>query len=210
LYDRLKTASGELVNEHLEADLSYQNNLVRFLENHDEQRVAQEFITPKHFAAAIITFLSTGLRFFHDGQLEGRTAHVSVHLRRRKEEQQNAEIKTFYNKLLQISETTCRAKWYLLSKKPGWTLESSTKDFVSFFRGVSNTTAILVVVNYSKNEGECSIEFKGLESFFTGTTIKVVNAFTSEHFEKLGTDLLQHGWFFHLHGWGFNVFYLTK
>jgi len=210
LYDRLKTSSGALVNEHLEADLSFQTNLLRFLENHDEQRVAQEFTTPKHFAAALITFLSTGLRFFHDGQLEGRKSHVSVHLCRRKEEVPNVDIKTFYNYLLPLCNVTLQAEWHLLVKKPGWALKESVKDFVSFLRIVSDNLAVFVVVNYSQNEGECSIEFKGLESYFKDKTIKIENIFTSETFVKQGNDLLQQGWFFHFNGWGYNVFYFKK
>ena len=57
---------------HLWADLAYQNRLARFLENHDEPRAAHEFPPPVHQAAAVITFLTPGLRFFHEGQLEGR------------------------------------------------------------------------------------------------------------------------------------------
>ena len=33
-----------------------------------------------HEAAAVITFLSPGLRFFHQGQFEGRRKRISPHL----------------------------------------------------------------------------------------------------------------------------------
>ncbi len=33
-----------------------------------------------HQAAAVFTFLSPGLRFFHDGQIEGRQKRISPHL----------------------------------------------------------------------------------------------------------------------------------
>jgi len=89
-------------------------------------------------------------------------------------------------------------------------LKESVKDFVSFLRIVSDNLAVFVVVNYSQNEGECSIEFKGLESYFKDKTIKIENIFTSETFVKQGNDLLQQGWFFHFNGWGYNVFYLKK
>ena len=54
--------------------------LARFLENHDEPRAAAEFPWPQHQAAAIITFLSPGLRFFHQGQFEGARVRVPAHL----------------------------------------------------------------------------------------------------------------------------------
>ena len=40
LYDRLRDGHVRPVPEHLQAGLDYQNKLVRFLENHDEPRIA--------------------------------------------------------------------------------------------------------------------------------------------------------------------------
>ena len=62
------------------AGLDYQNKLARFLENHDEPRAAATFAPGMHEAAAVITFLSPGLRFFHQGQFEGRRKRISPHL----------------------------------------------------------------------------------------------------------------------------------
>ena len=54
--------------------------MARFLENHDEPRAATSFSIEIHQAAAVITYLSPGLRFFHQGQLEGKTKRISPHL----------------------------------------------------------------------------------------------------------------------------------
>ncbi len=43
-------------------------------------RAAAAFPAEVHEAAAVITFLSPGLRFFHQGQLEGRGKRISPHL----------------------------------------------------------------------------------------------------------------------------------
>ena len=40
LYDRIAEQDASAVRDHLRADLSYQSRLVRFLENHDEPRIA--------------------------------------------------------------------------------------------------------------------------------------------------------------------------
>ena len=53
-------------------DWGYEEKLVRFLENDDELRAASAFQLAVHQAAAIIAYLIPGLRFFHEGQLEGR------------------------------------------------------------------------------------------------------------------------------------------
>src|SRR4029079_12303001 len=68
LYDRLRDGHARPIREHFHADIDYQQKMVRFLENHDEQRAAAEFSEETHEAAAMLTFLSPGLRFFHQGQ----------------------------------------------------------------------------------------------------------------------------------------------
>ena len=80
LYDRLRERHARPVREHFHAGLDYQNKLARFLENHDEPRAAATFPPGVHEAAAVITFLSPGLRFFHQGQFEGRKKRISPHL----------------------------------------------------------------------------------------------------------------------------------
>ena len=67
LYDRLRNRQARPVREHLQAGLDYQSKLVRFLENHDEPRAAAAFAPGMHEAAAVITYLSPGIRLFHQG-----------------------------------------------------------------------------------------------------------------------------------------------
>jgi hypothetical protein len=63
LYDRLCVGNTRPVREHFHAGLDYQEKLARFLENHDEPRAAATFAPGMHEAAAVVTFLSPGLRF---------------------------------------------------------------------------------------------------------------------------------------------------
>lgn len=100
LYDRLLSRDAASVRAHLWADLTYQNRLARFLENHDETRAAQQFPVPVHQAAAVITYLTPGLRFFHEGQFEGRRVKVSMHLGRRPKEPVDPVLQEFYRRLL--------------------------------------------------------------------------------------------------------------
>ena len=79
LYDRLREGHPQAVRGHLLAGLDYQNRLARFLENHDEPRAAATFPPGVHEAAAVVTYLAPGLRFFHQGQFEGRVeAHLAA------------------------------------------------------------------------------------------------------------------------------------
>ncbi len=80
LYDRLREKHARPVRDHFRAGLDYQDRLARFLENHDEPRAAATFDRDVREAAAIVSFLSPGLRFFHQGQFEGRLKRISPHL----------------------------------------------------------------------------------------------------------------------------------
>src|SRR6516164_2335173 len=88
------------VRERLYAGLDYQDKLARFLENHDEPRAAATFPPGVHEAAAVVTFLSPGLRFFHQGQLAGRRKRISPHLGRGPDEPVDQAVGKFYDRLL--------------------------------------------------------------------------------------------------------------
>ncbi len=66
-------------------------------------RALQTAFDPRvHRAAAVITYSTPGLRFFHQGQLEGRKKRISPHLVRAPEEPVDKEIEEFYDRLLAI------------------------------------------------------------------------------------------------------------
>ena len=122
LYDRLRMGHARPVREHLQAGLDYQNKLARFLENHDEPRAAATFLHGTHEAAAVITFLSPGLRFFHQGQFEGRTKRISPHLVRAPNEPIDEFLQLFYKDLLAVlrSPAVATANGVFLSvRRPG-------------------------------------------------------------------------------------------
>jgi glycosidase len=102
LYDRLRDGHSRPVRDHLRAGLDYQNRLARFMENHDEPRAAATFPVDMHQAAAAITYLSPGLRFFHQGQFQGRTKRISPHLVRAPRETVIPELEHFYRRLLEV------------------------------------------------------------------------------------------------------------
>ena len=55
-----------------------------------------------HRAAAVITFLCPGLRFFHQGQLEARKKRISPHLVRGPREPVDETLAEFYERLLAV------------------------------------------------------------------------------------------------------------
>ncbi len=103
LYDRLRDRHARPVREHFRAGLDYQDKLARFLENHDEPRAAAAFPPEVHEAAAVITFLSPGLRFFQQGPVRGPDeARISPHLCREPDEPIDQRLERFYSTLLGV------------------------------------------------------------------------------------------------------------
>src|SRR5258708_11635660 len=100
VYDRLRAGQARPVREPLHAGLDYQRNLARFLETHDEPRAAATFSPGIHEAAAVITYLSPGLRFFHQGQFDGRKKRVSPHVVRAPREPINNTLRRSYDDIL--------------------------------------------------------------------------------------------------------------
>src|SRR6185437_7711278 len=122
LYDRLRKGHARPVRGHFHAGLDYQNKLARFLENHDEPRAAASFSSENHQAAAVVSFLSPGLRFFHQGQFEGRQKRISPHLVRGQDEPIDPKLEQFYDRLLAILRhpVVRHGQWQLLECASAW------------------------------------------------------------------------------------------
>jgi glycosidase len=160
LYDRLREGHARPVRDHFVAGLDYQNKLTRFLENHDEARAAIAFPGRMHEAAAVITFLSPGLRFFHQGQLQGRLKRISPHLVRAPEEPVNEALKSFYERLLSLLRQPIfrDGKWQLIDCAAAWEGNPSCDSFICFaWEHASPERRVIVVVNYANHPSQCRL-----------------------------------------------------
>jgi hypothetical protein len=99
LYDRLKKENVHTVRDHLLAASNYQRRLVRFIENHDEERALACFGLEKSMAAATLFATLPGARMLHEGQIEGRRIKLPVQLGRRPKENVIEELVNFYRSL---------------------------------------------------------------------------------------------------------------
>jgi glycosidase len=208
LYDRLKEGHARPVREHFFAGPDYQERMARFLENHDEPRVAAEFPAVMHEAAAILTFLSPGLRFFHQGQLEGRKKRISPHLVRAPEETVNHKLDVFYHKLLALIRQSVfrEGNWQLLSCTPAWEGNWTNDCYIAFSWDSAAGEKRLVAVNYSPFQCQCYIKIPlpdpgdhswVLHDLISGTV-----------FERNGNELREKGLFLDEPAWKFYVFSL--
>ena len=100
LYDRLRSGWVAGVAAHLAGDLQFQQRLVRFVENHDEERAARQWGPGPSRAAAVAALTLPGARLLHHGQLEGCQVRVPVQLGRATPEEPDLALAGFYTRLL--------------------------------------------------------------------------------------------------------------
>ena len=206
LYDRLLGRDAAAVRGHLRADLAYQNRLVRFLENHDEPRAAHEFPVPVHQAAAIISYLTPGLRFFHEGQLEGRRIKVSMHLGRRPDEPVDPVLQEFYRKLLDCLKhpEVRQGRWQLLEVRPAWDANPTWDRFLAFAWEGETGQRLIAAVNYGPTQGQGLVAWPFND--VRGKKVTLKDLMHEAQYDWQGDDLLSRGLYVDLPAWGFHVF----
>lgn len=206
LYDRITGDYPRAVREHLHAGLDYQDKLVRFLENHDELRAASIFDMKNHEAAAIITFLSPGLRFFHQGQLEGKKKRISPHLVRGPQEDTDAYLNMFYTLLLNLMRKPAfrDGKWRLLEPIPAWPGNDSFDDFIAFTWENDEGERILVVVNYAGHQGQCYLRMPFMD--IAGKTWRLEDMIGGYTYDRDGNELYTKGLYLDVQPWQYHVF----
>ncbi len=206
LYDRLAAGHARQVREHLYAGLDFQDRLARFLENHDEPRAAATFAPDVHRAAAVLTFLSPGLRFFHQGQREGRRVRIPVHLGRGPVEAAEPEIGAFYDSLLAcLKDPAFRAgEWQLLECRPAWHENWTWDAFVACAWTGPGESRRLVAVNYAGQQGQCYVALPWRD--LDGRTWRFRDLTGPAVYDRPAGDLAGPGLYLDLPAWGYHVF----
>jgi hypothetical protein len=192
--------------EHLLAGLDFQDKLVRFLENHDEPRAAATFLPECYRPAAIITFLAPGLRFFHQGQCEGRKIRIPVHLQRGPAEPVDAAVAAFYVALLAcLREPVFReGDWRLLECCPAWDGNWTSDCFVAYAWTGKDGGRCLVAVNYSDHQSQSYVAMPWTD--LEGQVWQLRDRMGTAIYERSGGDLAAPGLYLDMPAWAYHVF----
>ena len=206
LYDRLRDRHARPVREHFRAGLDYQDKLARFLENHDEPRAAATFPPGVHEAAAVITYLAPGLRFFQKGQFEGRTKRVSPHLCREPDEPVNRSLERFYDGLLAVlrSPAVRDGRWQLLECRAAWDGNWTRDGFVAFAWQGPGGERMVVAVNYAENQGQCYVRLPFAD--LGGKTWRLRDLLGPATYDRDGDGLETRGLFLDMEPMGYHAF----
>jgi hypothetical protein len=209
LYDRLHAGAARPVREHLSADPAFRDRCLHFLENHDEPRAAKVFPPEQHRAAAVTAFLAPGLRFFYEGEFEGRQAHASIHLARRAAEKPDEGLRAFYGRLLESLQRpeTHDGVWRLCACRAAWEGNATWDNFIAFtWEGTAGK--LLVVVNYAATRSQCYAEV-ALKDCPSGVVV-LTDLLGEDRYERDGRALQREGLYLDLPGWAYNVFDLRS
>jgi hypothetical protein len=187
------------------AGLDFQDKLARFLENHDEPRAAATFPLEVHRPAAIITFLTPGLRFFHQGQFEGRKIRIPVHLGRGPAEPLDGEVAGFYGDLLKcLRDPVFReGDWRLLECRQAWDGNWTWESFVAYsWSGKGGRR--LVAVNYSDHASQCYVTIPWTD--IEGKVWRLQDQMGTAVYDRDGRDLASRGLYVDVPAWAYHVF----
>ena len=207
LYHRLREGHARPVRDHLRADPDYQGKMARFLENHDEPRAAATFAPGMHKAAAVITFLSQGLRFFHQGQFEGRRKRISPHLVRAPLEAPDNALRLFYDDLLGVlrRQIVRDGQWRLLECKPAWEGNWTSDCLLAFAWQGRDPQQLLVAVNYAQ-QSESVLHSSSFLRCHGPHGARFQDLMSAACYEHHGDGLQSQGLYLDMPAWGYHVF----
>ena len=208
LYDRLKGEDADSIRNHLQAEMKFQSKLIRFIENHDEERAVSVFRSEKEKAAALVCLSLPGAKLIHEGQLSGRSVRLPVFLRRRPAEPLNLQLWNFYENLLEVIALPAlhQGKWSLCPLS-GWDDNQSCRHLLAWswkFEG----TLILVAVNYYYKPSQGFVYLP--DSNLSGHSWRLVDLFTQDHFIRNGDEIAVSGLYVGLEPWGFHFFQMYR
>jgi len=207
LFDRLEFSDAQNISNHLKAESNFQKKSVRFIENHDEKRAIVTFGIEKSKAAAVIISTIQGLRFFHDGQFEGKKIKLPIQLGREPDEEIITSLSEFYNNLLSIinNQIFLIGEWKMLTPIK-LDRDDSYLNILAWEWRLENATRI-VVVNYSESSAYCRVKFKINHK---QEMVKLIDLLNNREYERDREEIEKFGLFIHLKAFQSHIFDIDK
>jgi glycosidase len=206
LYDRMEHGAAENVRLHLLADSSYQQRMVRFIENHDEPRAAATFPDGQGLATAVAILTLPGAKLLHEGQFEGFKVRLPVFLARRPSETANQEIAAFYERLLkEINRDIFRNGEWRLCERSGWPDNESCQNILAWC-WVKDSERCLIVINFRQEAAQARVHLPWDE--LRGKMWRLDDVLSDESYDRSGDEIRDAGLYVDLGPWKCHLFRL--
>jgi hypothetical protein len=203
LYDRIVGQDATAVRDHLKADLSYQSRLMRFLENHDEPRIAARMPAAAERAAAVAIATLPGTTLWHEGQFAGRRVRPPVALARRPDEPPDRELADWYRRLLAVVGGGVRTGTWRLLDVTGCPDNRSCRNLAAWSWDGDGGHRHVVVVNLSGHRAEGRVPLRWTD--LPGRNWRLTDLLAGHIFEPDGGELASPGLFVALGPWQFHL-----
>jgi hypothetical protein len=204
LYERLANDNVQSIRAHLQADWAYQIKLLRYIENHDEQRAVAIFGEEASMAAAIIIMTLPGARLIFEGQMHGFEKKLPIQLGRYPTEPDNLQIVQFYDKLLDIiaHNEFEDLDWSLCEVKP---VDDNTYNNILAYQWWKDTKKrFLIVVNYSLKGSKAHIVLEDLD--YSIPKWNFHDLLNQKEYNYKAQDLKKNGLYIELDAWKAHIF----
>jgi hypothetical protein len=203
LYDAVREENPSGVRDRVAGDAPHQNHFARFLENHDEGRCAAIFGPERR--NSVVTLMGTvpGMRFYHQGELEGAKIQVPITLRIAAEEPADPAAADFFEKILQITkdELFHNGKWNLLAVTRD---NEPTSERLIAYEWTSEKAWKVIVVNLTGETVQGRVQFGG--SVVPDKSYILHDELNQESFSRSGGELREQGLFVRRDAFGAHLF----
>jgi glycosidase len=211
LYDFVVHDQPHRIQAHLLGLGNNNASRAHFLENHDEPRISTEVPLELHRAAVVLALGLPGMRFLHDGQLEGVRRFARVQLARSAREPIDATIQSLYGPLLEAfsKSSVGQGEGRILSPFAAWEGNDSFRLFtiILWRKPGADSHFDLVVVNMAQHRSQCRVHFNTAE--LTGKTWLLTDRIGTEIWIRDGCELAESGLFLDLPPRGAQLFAIT-
>lgn len=208
LYDRLERDTAHAIVGHLHADTRYQEQMIRFIENHDEPRAAASLGAGRDLAAAVLVATLPGATLLHEGQFAGHRIRLPVQLGRRPVEPDNELVAHFYRMLLtEVAQPIYHeGDWRLRECTPAWDRNDTHRNLVAYTWRRDDTRR-LIVVNYSAVPSQSRIMLPDFD--LAGRTWRLYDVVHLYDYERDGDEIAADGLYVDLPPWQTHIFAFT-
>jgi hypothetical protein len=178
---------------------------IRFLENHDEKRIASQLSFPMHRAAATWIFNLPSASLFYQGQFQGALLKAPVQLNRMPDEEPNQEIAEFYDKLMHSVSHAARkhGNWSFINPRQAWQGNESHWQILS--QAWDHVDCHLrVFVNWADYRSQCWIDlhFGNLQ----GKEVILRDLLSDKVYIRDGVEVMMRGIYLDLEPWEAHAF----
>lgn len=203
LYNRLSDGNLDNLRGYIKGTNLTQ--MTHFTENHDEDRGIAHFKSvARAGAAAVASMTLPGMRFYWQGQMEGKKNKLEVHLRRPLDEPVKPDVQQFYARLQKsLSHNVFRTgTWNYFDPKD---IDGTSWRFLSW-KWKEGKEKRLCIINYSDAQGSARFILSDAAEKASGQTVKVVDELNNATYERNVDELKNQGLFVTLAPWQAHIF----